>query len=280
MNTFETLLHLVRSAAYLKSIDKENEAQNIIKAIKSYPSRLSLGNELLIETAPNPSTLSKAQKDLLQHPMVDPCSDLVDHIPTFSDEECKCVSHALFMIDTMSAAEVRFEHAVKEKLPQVVEYKCIPNCTWDFKKRDTVIQLKIELSEAKPLRLVEAPFNKVHSTIRPVMRHHGKPFQSLHMTCTDVDALKPFVSTCKFFILTIWVGPPNAKITQSGTGYRSTTFPGQSIAKDNAARVIIRPFKEQALMDALVDFNATYGEDETSEKTVPILMQLEDFIRL
>ena len=280
MNTMNTLVNLIRNAVALKNTDQEPQAQEIIKGIKSFPS--SLGPDLLIEQPRPVESLTAAQLDLFSYPldcMIDPFSDLVDHIPSYSDEECLWVRTALMTIHSMTAEEVRSKEEIQKRLPQVVEYNCIKNCAWDFKKRDTVIQLKIELSEAKPLRLVEVPFDKVHSSLRPILRHKGKPFQSLHIT-SNIKALRPYVSTCKFFILTIWVGPEDKKITESGTGYRSETFPGQSVAKDNATRVVIRPLKEQALVEALKDFETTFGQDPSSQHLVPVLMQMDDFCKL
>lgn len=278
MNTFESLLHILRSIAWLNGNDHQEKAQEVLRGIKNYPSLL--GNDLLLENQIPTDLWTPAQQDLFTLSELDKTSDMMDHIPTYDDEECAWVKTALTTISKMSSEDVRSEEKIKKELPNVIEYRCLSNCTWDPKKRDTVIQLKIKMTRKKATRLVEAPLCEIYSSLRPILRHKGKAFQSLHMTSLDLDCLRPFIHECDTFIMTVWVGSVDKKITESGTGFRSSTFPGQSVARDNSARILFRPFKDDALLEAHKDFEITYGQDRNSVNVVPVLMQLEHFIRL
>lgn len=278
MQTFQILLQFIKAISQLLDANQESKAQDMMKGIKGYPSLI--GEKLAIEQSVNFEDLTLAQQDLISYEFVDPNSDLVDHIPSYDDEECKIVKNALFEISKMTAQDVRSEEKIRKKFYNLVDYNCISNCAWDFKKRDTVIQLKFSLEKEKPTRLVLAPFSKVQDSIIPILRHKGKPFQSLHMTSSKLESLIPFIGSSPTFILTIWVGNMENKITESGTGFRATGFPGQSVAKDNNARILFRNFTGDAFKQAVSDFRDTYDVAEDSDSLVPVLMQREHFICL
>lgn len=278
MQTFQILLQFFKAVSELLDANQESKAQDLIRGIKSYPSLI--GEKLQIEDSVKFEDLTPAQQDLNSYKFVDANSDLVDHIPSYDDEECKIVKNALFEVSKMTAQDVRSEKKIREKFYNLVDYNCISNCAWDFKKRDTVIQLKFSLEKEKPTRLVLAPLSKVQDTMIPILRHKGKPFQSLHMTSTKLESLIPYVGSSPTFILTIWVGNMENKITESGTGFRATGFPGQSLSKDNKARILFRNFTGDAFQQAIKDFRDTYDVVEDSDSIVPVLMQRDHFISL
>ena len=262
-----------------RAMRDEKDTIRMLTALKSSPS--ILGDEVLIEDHRVFDSLprTKAQDALLGHPLVDPQSDMVDHIVTYDDEECAWVMRALEVLDGLTDAEVRDEARIREVLPEVNLYNKIEGAGWDPRKRDTVIQIRCKMSRTKPKRLVQAPLSIVRDSLAVLVRHVGKPFQGAHVTTTDVQRVLPFMDMCDEFILTVWVGPMGGKITQSGTGFRSSHFPGGP-SPDHVNRILIRNLTGPALHDAHADFVKAYSATLQKDHTVPLLLQLQDFVLL
>ena len=260
----------------------EAHAVALLKALKSSPS--ILGNEVIVEEPFSVDNLTEAQKKLMDQPFFTTYSDAMDHLSSYSDEECKMVDTAGKALSAMNAQDVRNEAMVRSILPKVVEYRKIENAAWDPLKRDTVIQLKFELSSPAPLRLVKAPFSTVSPHLAMMVRHVGKPFQGAHMTLTDPEVVREHLSTCFYFIATFWVGPVDKFKIEIGTAYRSAHFPGIGAAPDHACRILTRGnLRGEELKKAYDDFEESFGtddEDEFHHHLVPVLLQMKDFIRL
>ena len=254
----------------------------LLEALKRSPSLL--GDEVLVEEPFPTDRLTDAQRQLLKQPFFSNDSDAADHLFSYSDEECRLVETAGNALSAMNATDVRDETRVREACPglNIVEYRKIQNAAWDPKKRDTVVQLKFELSHPAPLRLVMAPFSTVFPSLALMVRHVGKPFQAAHMTVTDPEIVRDHLRTCFYFIATFWVGPYDHVKVEIGTAYRSAHFPGIGSAPDYVCRILTRSdLHGDELQEAYDDFNEAYGDEEGEEfHSVPVLLQKEDFIRL
>jgi len=261
----------------------EAHAVALLKALKSSPS--ILGGEVIVEEPFPTDRLTDAQKQLMDQPFFTTYSDATDHLCSYSEEECQLVETAGKALSAMNAVDVRNEATVRSVLPKVIEYRKIENAAWDPLKRDTVVQLKFELSRPAPLRLVQAPFSTVSPSLAMMVRHVGKPFQGAHMTVTDPEVVRQHLGTCHYFIATFWVGPSDKFKIEIGTAYRSAHFPGvASVAPDHICRILTRGnLRGEELKKAYEDFEEAYGEDDEDEflhHRVPILLQMQDFIRL
>jgi len=281
MNPIQNLVSYLRRA-FVEICPETDEAHTLalLKALKSSPS--ILGDQVIVEEDFPTASLTDAQKRLMSEPFFTKYSDAMDHLCSYSDEECRFVQDTGSVLSTLNATDVRNEAVVRSFLPTVVEYRKIENATWDPLKRDTVIQLKFELSSPAPLRLVKAPFGEVFSSLAMVVRHVGKPFQGAHMTVTNMEVVREHVSTCCYFIATFWVGPMDKFKVEIGTGFRSAHFPGVGATPDNVCRILTRGnLRGEDLKKAYEDFEEAYGDDEGQEDhLVPVLLQRKDFISL
>jgi len=273
--------------AYLRKASAKEEEQTIkmLQELKSAPS--ILGDEVLVEEPFPVDQLTEAQKQLFAQPFFTEYSDAFDHLCTYSEEECRLLETTGLALSSMNAADIRDETRVRAVCPSnVVEYRKIGNAAWDPRKRDTVIQLKFQLSSAAPMRLVKVPFCTVSPHLAMVVRHVGKPFQGAHMTITDPEVVRKvvdeYMEPCFYFIATFWVGPVDKFKIEIGTAYRSAHFPGvQTSAPDHVCRILIRGgIRGEELKKALADFEDAYGaaEEEVDCRRVPVLLQRKDFI--
>ena len=282
MNPIQNLMCYLRRA-FTKINPETDEAHAIamLKALKSSPS--ILGDEVIIEEPIPPEQFSPDQKELSMAPFFDPLSDATDHLCTYSNEECALVLQAGEALSAMDATSVRDEAAVRAACPRVIEYRKIEGAAWDPRKRDTVIQLKFQLSSPAPLRLLKVPFATAFPHLAMMVRHVGKPFQSAHITLTNFSELYDhiIIDVSHYFVATFWVGPKDSFQVQIGTGYRSAHFPGVGGAPDHATRLLTRNLKGADLQEAYDAFEEAYGDDEgLTWYTVPVLLQLKDFIAL
>ena len=273
--------------AYLRksSVKKEACAIKMLQELKSEKS--ILGDEVLVEEPFPVDQLTEAQKQLLAQPFFTSYSDAFDHLCTYSEEECRLLETTGLALSAMNAEDIRDETRVRAVCPSnVVEYRKIGNAAWDPLKRDTVIQLKFQLSSAAPMRLVKAPFCTVSPHLVMVVRHVGKPFQGAHMTITNPEVVRKvvdeYMEPCFYFIATFWVGPIDKFKIEIGTAYRSAHFPGvQTSAPDHVCRILTRGnLRGEELKKAFEDFEEAYGaeEDEVDCRRVPVLLQRKDFI--
>jgi hypothetical protein len=259
--------------------------------------------------------LSPLQQNVKDANTVPADCDLVDHIPEYDNEECRWILRVLEAFQGMTDVEARDEAYVRGVLPEIDLYSKMEGVTWDKKRRDTTVRIRRAFSTAKPKRLARVPMSLIREHLVLMNRHTTTPFQSCHMTVTQAGAAiaANYMETEDHFIMTLWIGPMGAKITEAGTAYRSKHFPGAALEKkniremegvtvgqrvnngtvtrihedgsydvkldapDHANRILfynLPPGKD--LDNAWRDFETAYTSEDPSA-TVPVLIQLEHF---
>ena len=252
----------------------------------------------LVEDPVNPQTLTAKQRDVYDN-YIDRASDMVNHLPSYTDEECAIVArviYALRQLPDVPGEDVHDDERVLEAIKEVfteetysedsfsesfVAMQRKTSCAWDPRGRDTQLQFHFRLSTPLPLRLVMLPRSEqTLAVIRPVVRHVSKPFQSLHLT-TDMrgqELLEQYKSTCQEFVMSVWVGKPGSKVTDTGTGFRTNTFIGGGASPDYALRILFqRGLTGEALRSALQDFVELF---EDPQRRIPVLMPMRVFTDL
>jgi len=241
----------------------------------------------LMENPVDVKTLHPSQRRLLEMGFVDPLSDMVDHVPYYTQEECDIIELIVITLRDLTATEIRDTSLIDNFMSIVfpesyMDHQIKSGCVWDPRKRDTQIQFRFRLSSALPTRLVMVPLQKIFSSLELVARHVGKPFQSFHLTSKDINTLKSYLSTCDVFTVSIWIGSVDKKIVETGTGFRTRDFIGSGSSLDTNLRILFRRgLKGEAFVSALKDFVECLSIDQGDEKKmVPVLLQRQDFINL
>jgi len=246
---------------------------------------------IMVETSIPFAHWTPAQKDLyVRH--VDVLSDMVNHVATYTDEECSIVSRVVTTLEDMPDTPDENVHdsnrlirAMNEAFPEncFVDLQIKSGCGWDPRKRDTQIQFRFRLSRPRPTRLVLVPRSNILKSLQPVIRHVGKPFQSMHLTSKDKEIMDDYKTMCDTFVMSVWVGTPGNKVTDTGTGFRTKTFIGSSVSPDYPIRILFRhglDHDNDALKSSLKDFIDIFDPVKTTDPDVPVLMTMEDFVTL
>lgn len=284
MKPIKNLMSYLRRA-FTEVCPETDEAHAIalLKALKSSPS--ILGDEVIVEEPFPVDQFTEAQKRLMAEPFFTPYSDAVEHLCTYSDEECRLMETAGTLLSSMNATDVRDEARVRSALPMVVEYRKM-----EARRMGgicTSILLKFKLETPAPLRVVKAPFSAVSPSLAMMVQRSSRSRSCVlgaHMTVTDPEAVRQHVSMCSYFIATFSVGFVDSFNVTIERAYRGAHFPGVRTEPDHACRLLTRcDLRGEDLKEAYEDFENAYGDDDEDNfirHRVPVLLQRKDFIRV
>lgn len=258
------------------SVRAQEDPQDVMEKLQSLnkdPSSF-IGNDFLWEKESPRHLYTTAQLDLIDH-YIHVDSDMMNHVIHYSDEECALVKKTLSFIQELSGPQLHDDDYMttfmREKFPHIyIDHIRKTGCVWDPRKRDTQMQFRFRLSHPMPKRLLCVPLTEVKDSLKPILRHVGKSFQSLHLTSQDKDLLVKYQDLCDTFVMSVWVGPSSDKITETGTGFRSSDFIGSGVAMDYDLRILFHSgLQGSPLQSALNDFVALFSDPSSN---IPVLL--------